>query len=119
MKWPLLAAAVLVGATIVGVGFRLTDEVTVVVGFLGLSAAALGFSASRPWWLMAVGLGVGVGTSEMMKATGVQFRRTPAGTFSDWHRGPRRQYVITLSGRGQIEVSGGEKISLGPGPIEL
>jgi quercetin dioxygenase-like cupin family protein len=55
----------------------------------------------------------------MMKATGVQFRRTPAGTFSDWHRGPRRQYVITLSGRGQIEVAGGEKISLGPGYIEL
>jgi hypothetical protein len=37
------------------------DEVTVIVGFLGLSAAALGFSASRQWWLMAVGLGVGVG----------------------------------------------------------
>ncbi len=59
------------------------------------------------------------GTSEMMKATGVQFRRTPAGTFNDWHRGPRRQYVITLSGRGQIEVAGGVKISLEPGHIEL
>jgi hypothetical protein len=59
------------------------------------------------------------GTSEMMKVTGVQFRRTPAGSFSDWHRGPRRQYVITLSGRGEIEVAGGKKIALEPGLIEL
>jgi quercetin dioxygenase-like cupin family protein len=59
------------------------------------------------------------GTSEMMKVTGVQFRRTPAGNFSDWHRGPRRQYVITLSGRGEIEVAGGKKIALEPGRIEL
>ena len=57
--------------------------------------------------------------SEMMKATGVQFRRTPPGTFSDWHVGPRRQFVITLSGRGEIEVAGGRKISLEPGRIEL
>jgi quercetin dioxygenase-like cupin family protein len=59
------------------------------------------------------------GASEMMKATGVQFRQAPAGRFSDWHVGPRRQYVITLSGRGEIEVAGGKKISLEPGHIEL
>jgi hypothetical protein len=59
------------------------------------------------------------GTSEMMKVTGVQFRQSPVGNFSDWHRGPRRQYVITLSGRGEIEVAGGKKISLEPGHIEL
>jgi predicted house-cleaning NTP pyrophosphatase (Maf/HAM1 superfamily) len=57
-------------------------------------------------------------TSELMKATGVQFSRTPAGYFNDWHVGPRRQYVITLSGRGEIEVAGGKKIS-GPGHINL
>jgi quercetin dioxygenase-like cupin family protein len=59
------------------------------------------------------------GVSEMIKATGVQFRRTPPGTFSDWHVGPRRQFVITLSGRGEIEVAGGKKIALEPGRIEL
>lgn len=59
------------------------------------------------------------GRSEMLKVTGVQFRRTPPGTFSDWHRGPRRQYIITLSGRGEIEVAGGKKIALVPGRIEL
>ena len=58
-------------------------------------------------------------TSEMIKATGVQFRRTPAGNFSDWHVGPRRQYIITLSGQGELEVAGGKKVSVGPGHIEL
>jgi hypothetical protein len=58
-------------------------------------------------------------SSELMKATGAQFSRTPAGNFSDWHVGPRRQYVITLSGRGEIEVAGGKKISMGPGHINL
>ncbi len=57
--------------------------------------------------------------TEMMKATGVQFRRTPPGSFSDWHVGPRRQYVITLSGRGEIEVAGGKKVTMGPGHINL
>ena len=57
--------------------------------------------------------------SEMMKSTGVQFRRAAPGTFSDWHVGPRRQYVITLSGRGEIEVAGGKKIAIGPGHINL
>ena len=57
--------------------------------------------------------------TDMMKATGIQFRRTPPGTFSDWHVGPRRQFVITLAGRGEIEVAGGKKISLEPGHIEL
>lgn len=59
------------------------------------------------------------GRSEMLKVTGAQFRRTPPGTFSDWHQGPRRQYIITLSGRGEIEVAGGKKIALVPGRIEL
>jgi hypothetical protein len=61
MKWILAAAAVVTGVTIFSVGFRMTDEVTVIVGLLGLSAAAFGFSAPRQWWLMAIGLGVGVG----------------------------------------------------------
>jgi hypothetical protein len=31
-------------------------------------------------------------------AKGVVFREQPAGAFSDFHRAPRRQFVITLSG---------------------
>ena len=57
--------------------------------------------------------------SEMIKVTGLQFRRTPPNYFVDWHPAPQRQYVITLSGRGEIELTGGKKIPLTPGHILL
>ena len=57
--------------------------------------------------------------SEMLKVTGLQFRRTPPSYFADWHTAPRRQYVITLSGRGEVELQGGKKIPLEPGHILL
>jgi quercetin dioxygenase-like cupin family protein len=38
---------------------------------------------------------------------------------ADWHTAPRRQYVITLSGRGEVELVDGTKIPLGPGSIDL
>jgi quercetin dioxygenase-like cupin family protein len=56
---------------------------------------------------------------KMMQVTGAELHRAPGGNFSDWHRAPRRQYVITLSGRGELEVAGGKKISVGPGNIDL
>jgi hypothetical protein len=57
--------------------------------------------------------------SEMMKATGVEFSRRAPGPVSDWHVGPRRQFVITLSGRAELEVAGGQKVSVEPGHISL
>lgn len=57
--------------------------------------------------------------SEMVKAPGVRFRRQAPNYFEDWHTAPRKQYVITLSGRGEIEIAGGKKIPLGPGHILL
>jgi hypothetical protein len=57
--------------------------------------------------------------SGMMKATGVEFSRRPPAPVSDWHVGPRRQFVITLSGRAEIEVAGGRKVAIGPGHINL
>jgi hypothetical protein len=63
--------------------------------------------------------GVSTQLSEMASATGVQFRRQAAHYFEDWHTAPRRQYVITLSGRGEIELTDGKKIQLGPGDILL
>ena len=57
--------------------------------------------------------------STLMKVTGAELHRTAGGSVDDWHRAPRRQYVITLSGRGEIEVAGGKKISVGPGHIDL
>ena len=60
----------------------------------------------------------GNGTAEM-KATSVEFSRRPPGPASDWHVGPRRQFVITLSGRAEIEVAGGKKVAIGPGHVNL
>jgi ketosteroid isomerase-like protein len=58
-------------------------------------------------------------SSRMAAATGAQFRRQAAGFFEDWHTAPRAQYVVTLSGRGEIEVSDGTKVAVGPGRILL
>jgi quercetin dioxygenase-like cupin family protein len=59
------------------------------------------------------------GASEMISATGVQFSSRPPAPASDWHTGPMRQYVITLSGRAELEVGDGKKVSVGPGQINL
>ena len=39
------------------------------------------------------------------------------GRFSDWHPGPQHQYIINLSGTGQLEVAEG-KVDLPPGSME-
>jgi quercetin dioxygenase-like cupin family protein len=54
-----------------------------------------------------------------MNATGAELHRMSPSANADWHVGPRRQYVITLKGTGELEVSGGKKIPLGPGQIDL
>src|SRR6516225_537424 len=55
--------------------------------------------------------------SVMEKVTGAEVRTTPPGRFSDWHPGPQRQYIINLSGTGQLEVAEG-KVDLPAGSIE-
>jgi len=57
--------------------------------------------------------------TEMMQATGAQFSRRAPGSVSDWHVGPRRQFVITLSGRGELVMGDGTKVAVGPGHINL
>ena len=57
--------------------------------------------------------------SRMLEVTGAELHRAAGGNVEDWHRAPRRQYVITISGRGEIEVADGKKISTGPGDIHL
>ncbi len=63
--------------------------------------------------------GRGGALSQLVAATGVIFRRTPPDYFVDWHPAPRVQYVVTLSGEGEIEVSDGSKLALGPGSVVL
>lgn len=57
--------------------------------------------------------------SVTFKATGAQFTRWPPGLVADWHPALQRQYVITLSGRAEVELVGGKKIPLEPGRILL
>jgi len=56
---------------------------------------------------------------EMLKVTGAQFNSRAPSPGGDWHTGPRRQYVITLQGRGELEVANGQKVPVGPGHINL
>ncbi len=59
------------------------------------------------------------GLSETVPVTGLIFRRTPPDLDIDWHPAPRRQYIVTVAGRGELEVSDGSVLALGPGTIVL
>ena len=47
------------------------------------------------------------------------FTRQAVGYVLDWHTAPGRQYVITLSGEGEIEVGDGTKKLFAPGDVLL
>ncbi len=55
--------------------------------------------------------------SSLQEATDIVFRRAPSGHVQDWHPAPRRQYVITLSGEGEIEIGDGTVRRFGPGDV--
>src|SRR6202790_5861369 len=72
------------------------------------------------------------GATDMLKATGAEFSVRPPTSGANprntaatdpaaggWHTGPARQFVITLSGNSEVEVSGGVHILAGPGHINL
>ena len=56
---------------------------------------------------------------KLLANAGAELRRAPPGRVADWHNAPRRQYVITLSGHGELEIADGKKILVGPGSINL
>ena len=57
--------------------------------------------------------------TQLQNAKGVVFRASPPGSFSDWHVAPRRQYIITLSGEGEIGLADGTLHRLGAGDVNL
>jgi hypothetical protein len=59
------------------------------------------------------------GVLKLMEVTGAELHRMSPSSAADWHRGPRRQSVITISGTGEMEITGGQKIPVGPGHISL
>ena len=61
----------------------------------------------------------GLEASDVIKVNGLQFARTSPGWVREWHVAERHQYIVTLKGRGEIELVGGRKIALEPGSIIL
>lgn len=57
--------------------------------------------------------------SERIRATGIIFRETGEDYNYDWHNAPQRQFVISLDGEFEIEVSDGSVRRFGPGAIIL
>jgi hypothetical protein len=57
--------------------------------------------------------------SEPMIVTKSYIVRCAPGFFSDWHNADVRRYVITIRGRAEIEVAGGEKFVAEPGKVVL
>ncbi len=57
--------------------------------------------------------------SETVPLKGVRFRETPVDGALDFHNAPARQFIVTLSGIVEIEVTDGEKRRIGPGGIML
>ena len=51
--------------------------------------------------------------------TGAQFLRWPRGFVWAGHAASKRQYVIIVSGRGEVDVVGGTKVLLAPGRVLL
>ena len=58
-------------------------------------------------------------TAKLQAGDGVIFRDGTPDHVNSWHRAPRRQYVINLSGETEIETGDGSKRRFGPGDILL
>lgn len=57
--------------------------------------------------------------SEPLAAVKSYIVRCAPGFFSDWHNADGRRHVITISGRAEIEVAGGQKFVAQPGEVIL
>ena len=54
-----------------------------------------------------------------LNTTNITFRSYEPGHFIDWHQGPKRQFVITLAGEGEIGLGDGTLHVFGPGHVNL
>jgi quercetin dioxygenase-like cupin family protein len=57
--------------------------------------------------------------SESVKVTAAQFLRWPRGFVWEGHPASKRQYVVIVSGRGEVDVVGGKTVELAPGRVLL
>jgi quercetin dioxygenase-like cupin family protein len=64
-------------------------------------------------------LHVELNESEAVRVTAAQFLRWPRGFVWEGHPASRRQYVIIVSGRGEVDLVDGKKVQLAPGRVLL
>jgi len=57
--------------------------------------------------------------SKRLSATGIVMCEFSESIYDTWHRAPRRQYAINLTGNVEITVSDGETRHIAPGEIVL
>jgi quercetin dioxygenase-like cupin family protein len=57
--------------------------------------------------------------SPSVNVTGAHFLRWPRGFVWAGHPASKRQYVIIVSGRGEVDLAGGKKVQLAPGRVIL
>jgi quercetin dioxygenase-like cupin family protein len=94
---------------------RLTTTITrLYTGSDGQSHAEEHDVAWRPARLRAE-----LSESDLPNLTGVQLVRWPRGFVWAGHPASKRQYVIVLSGRGEVDVVGGKNVELVPGRVLL
>ena len=110
-----ISLAVVSGASHVAAQRQATTTVTrLYTGADGQSHAEDKEVAWRPAKLRAE-----LNESEPVKVTGAQFLRWPRGFVWAGHPASKRQYVIIVSGRGEVDVVGGKKVLLAPGRVLL
>lgn len=61
----------------------------------------------------------GMEQSALFENASMRFARRPPALVQDWHPSNQPQYAVTISGRGEIEVAGGQKVVLEPGSVLL
>jgi quercetin dioxygenase-like cupin family protein len=117
----LLGVVVLVGLAVVSSASRVVAQRQATTTITRLYTGADGQShagdtevAWRPAKLHAE-----LSDSESMKVTSAQFLRWPRGFVWAGHPASKRQYVVIVSGRGEVDVVGGKKVQLAPGRVLL
>ena len=121
-NWTIVMASVLtVGLAIVSSASRVAAQRRETTIITRLFTGADGQSHAEPRevaWRPAK-LHVELSESASVEVTGAQFLRWPRGFVWAGHPASKRQYVIIVSGRGEVDVVGGKKVELAPGRILL
>jgi quercetin dioxygenase-like cupin family protein len=60
-----------------------------------------------------------ISVTPALDASRIRFVTLPRGYRSDWHPAPAKQFVMVMSGMGEVEVGDGTRRTFGPGSVLL